>query len=112
MKGLALVIANFDTRLADLGIQRVGAQATTFDPQIHNAVQQVETDLTPPGCIHRELLPGYVAGGRLLRPASVAVATALRAFPKGKRAPNPPVPQAPPVPTESRAVRRSRNRQG
>ena len=76
MKGLALVIANFDTRLADLGIQRVGAQATTFDPQIHNAVQQVETDLTPPGCIHRELLPGYVAGNRLLRPASVAVAKA------------------------------------
>lgn len=76
VKGLSLVIANFDTRLADLGIRRVGAESTVFDPQIHNAVQQVETDLTPPGRVHRELLPGYVAGGRLLRPASVAVAKA------------------------------------
>jgi molecular chaperone GrpE len=43
---------------------------------VHDAIQQVETDAVPPNTVAEEFAGGYLASGRLLRPAMVAVAKA------------------------------------
>ena len=45
-----------------------------FDPTVHEAIQQVESDEHTPGTIVAEVQPGYVQGDRLVRPAMVVVA--------------------------------------
>jgi molecular chaperone GrpE len=52
-------------------VQTVGQP---FDPNLHEAVQQVETSEVPAGAIAQELLAGYRLGDRLVRPAMVVVA--------------------------------------
>ena len=55
----------------DARARRVGER---FDPAVHEAIQQLETDAHPPGTIIAEVTPGYRFGERLLRPAMVVVA--------------------------------------
>ena len=45
-----------------------------FDPELHEAVQRVEDPEYAPGTVVAVLAKGYILGGRLLRPAMVAVA--------------------------------------
>ena len=45
-----------------------------FDPNRHEAIQQVETDKHPAGTVAEVFARGYMIGERLLRPAMVAVA--------------------------------------
>jgi len=64
----------FSDSLGRLGIERVSSLGARFDPAVHEAIQQVETDEYEPGTIAAEVQPGYRAGERLIRPAVVAVA--------------------------------------
>ena len=45
-----------------------------FDPNIHQAMSEIEDDKSEPGTIVQEIQPGYMLGERLLRPALVGVA--------------------------------------
>src|SRR5438132_196179 len=45
-----------------------------FDPNRHEAIQQVETTEVPPGTVADVFARGYMMGDRLLRAAMVAVA--------------------------------------
>ena len=47
-----------------------------FDPNLHEAMFEVEAPDRPPGTIVQVLQPGYVIHDRLLRPAMVGVAKA------------------------------------
>ena len=49
------------------------ARGTVFDPALHHAVHQVETDDLPPNTIAEVLQGGYLLNDRLLRPAMVSV---------------------------------------
>lgn len=55
-------------------ITRFQSVGQTFDPAVHEAIQQVETTETPPGTVCQEFAAGYMSGSRLLRAAMVGVA--------------------------------------
>jgi molecular chaperone GrpE len=72
--GLQMILKQFDGTLNKTGIARVPTIGKPFDPSVHEAIQQVETNDQPPGTIVAEVQPGYLAGERLIRAAMVVVA--------------------------------------
>lgn len=56
------------------GVTRLSVLNEPFDPNLHQAVLQVEEVTASPGTVVRELQSGYLLNGRLLRPAMVGVA--------------------------------------
>lgn len=73
-EGVHMVLRGFEEVAQRLGLERVHAIGQLFDPNLHDAMQQEETDEHPPGTIVGEVVPGYKLGERLLRPAMVVVA--------------------------------------
>ena len=71
--GIKMVLRSFSDIAGRLGLERVEAVGQVFDPNLHDAVQQVETDEHPPGTIVTEITPGYRLGDKLLRAALVVV---------------------------------------
>ena len=55
-------------------IKKIDANGTKFDPNVHQAMSEIEDDKSEPGTIIQEIQPGYMLGERLLRPALVGVA--------------------------------------
>ncbi len=74
--GITLVMKQFRDALSRLGIERVESMGKPFDPSVHEAIQHLETNDVPPGCVAAEVQPGYREGDRLVRPALVVVAKA------------------------------------
>ena len=72
--GLGMVMRQFETTLEKAGVKKVPTVGAAFDPQVHEAIQQVETDEHAPGTIVAEVQGGYVHGERLVRAALVVVA--------------------------------------
>jgi molecular chaperone GrpE len=72
--GLSLVLRQYVDTLARGGISKVKTVGALFDPSIHEAIQQVETNEHPPGTVVAEVQPGYTQGERLIRAAMVVVA--------------------------------------
>ncbi len=72
--GVKMVLRGFEDVANRLGLTRIKSVGEPFDPTIHDAMQQMETDEHPPGTIISEAVPGYMLGDRLLRPAMVLVA--------------------------------------
>ena len=72
--GIELIDKQFHDALARLGVQPVEAEGESFDPNLHQAVQMVDTDETPDNTVIDELQRGYKLKDRLLRPAMVRVA--------------------------------------
>jgi molecular chaperone GrpE len=72
--GLSMVQRQFTDALGREGIARVPTIGKPFDPSLHEAIQQVETDAHAPGTIIAEVQPGYSQGERLVRAAMVVVA--------------------------------------
>lgn len=58
------------------GIKRIEAQGQKLDPNLHQAMIEVEDAAVDPGTVVQELQAGYVIKDRLLRPALVSVAKA------------------------------------
>lgn len=73
VEGVTMVLRFFEDALARLSVERVPSLGQGFDPSLHEAVQQVESD-QPAGTVVVEMAPGYRLGTKLLRPAMVAVA--------------------------------------
>ena len=71
--GVSMVLKLFEDTASRIGLQRVESVGQRFDPNLHDAFQQVETTEHPPGTIVREYQPGYRLGDKLLRPAMVVV---------------------------------------
>jgi molecular chaperone GrpE len=69
-----MVQRQFVDALGREGIARVPTVGRAFDPGIHEAIQQVETEEHAAGTIIAEVQPGYTQGERLLRAAMVVVA--------------------------------------
>ena len=60
--------------LARHGLQRMDASDKMFDPNVHQAIERVESIEYPDGFIVDVLQDGYIFHGRVLRPAIVRVA--------------------------------------
>lgn len=72
--GIDMVLKQFADSLKRANIERVPSVGHAFDPAVHEALQQLETDEFEPGVVAAEVQGGYKLGGRLLRPALVVVA--------------------------------------
>ena len=72
--GLKMVLRQFTDTLGRSGISKVPTVGNLFDPSLHEAIQQVETDEHPAGTVVAEVQPGYLQGDRLIRAAMVVVA--------------------------------------
>lgn len=79
--GVGMVMRLFEDTLQRLGGQRVKSVGQPFDPNVHEAIQQVESAEHPAGIVATEHVPGYQLGERLLRPAMVAVSKGAPAAP-------------------------------
>lgn len=73
-EGIDIVMRQFTDTLSKLGIERLDSVGKAFDPSLHEAIQQLETDQHPPGSVAAEVRAGYRFGERLIRPAMVVVA--------------------------------------
>ncbi len=80
VEGVQLVLRQFQTAFERLEVVGVDAQDKPFDPNLHEAISQQESD-APPGTIVQVLQRGYKIGERLLRPSLVVVAKPSAAKP-------------------------------
>ena len=55
-------------------IIKIDTSGKKFDPNLHQAMTEIEDSKSEPGTIVQEIQTGYMLGNRLLRPALVAVA--------------------------------------
>ena len=74
VEGVKMVLKLFEDTSERMGLTRVKAVGERFDPSVHEAIQQQETEAHAPGTILTEIVPGYMIGQRLLRAAMVVVA--------------------------------------
>ena len=72
--GVGMILKQFESTLSRTGIARVPTVGAMFDPSMHEAIQQIETDEHPAGTVVAEVQPGYREGERLVRAAMVVVA--------------------------------------
>ena len=74
LKGVRLTVQQLEDVLASVGVERVSAVGSPFDPKLHEAVGAEETAEHPEDTVVVELRPGYRMHDRVLRPALVKVA--------------------------------------
>ena len=74
VKGVELIYQRLIDRLQKLGLEPIVTKDALFDPNLHQAVDRVETRDVPDQTILSEYQAGYFFKGRLLRPSMVKVA--------------------------------------
>ncbi|QKF72384.1 DnaK system nucleotide exchange factor GrpE [Aliarcobacter faecis] len=72
-EGIELTIKSFLTTFEKHNITKVATDGE-FDPNVHNAVMQVDSENHESGQIVAELQKGYLLKDRLLRPSMVSIA--------------------------------------
>ena len=72
-EGMAMVYKQLMTELDKLGVKPIEAVGCEFDPNLHNAVMQVESDEYESGIIAQELQKGYTYRDTVVRHSMVAV---------------------------------------
>jgi molecular chaperone GrpE len=72
--GVSMIHQQLKSALTDTGLEEIEAAGKTFDPNLHEAVSQQETNDVPEDQVVQQLRKGYKLRDRLLRPATVVVA--------------------------------------
>ncbi|WP_455367444.1 nucleotide exchange factor GrpE [[Eubacterium] cellulosolvens] len=73
--GVQMVLKELKKLLQQEGISEIESVGKLFNPDVHEAVGQVETDNNSEGKVIRELRRGYMLHGKVLRPSMVEVTT-------------------------------------
>jgi molecular chaperone GrpE len=73
VKGLALIEEQLREALSRAGLEKMDVIGKTFDPVIHDAVTQIETNDYEPGTIAAEMEKGYLLAGKVIRHPKVIV---------------------------------------
>lgn len=71
--GMEMVYKQLMTELEKMDVKPIPAVGEEFDPNLHNAVMQVESDEYETGVIAQELQKGYTYRGTVVRHSMVAV---------------------------------------
>ncbi len=74
LEGVELTHKQFLETVGKLGVRQISSTGNVFDPTMHQAVAQVESDTTEPNTVIEEFQKGYFLHDRILRPAMVTVA--------------------------------------
>jgi molecular chaperone GrpE len=73
-KGVELIYQRLFDTLKKMGLEPIETEGREFDPNVHQAVERVETDEADDQTVLGEFQRGYNFRGKLLRPAMVRVA--------------------------------------
>lgn len=73
-KGVELIYQRLFETLKKLGLEPIETAGRQFDPNLHQAVERVETEEAADQAVLAEFQRGYNFKGKLLRPAMVKVA--------------------------------------
>ncbi len=74
LEGVELTHKQFLETVGKVGVRQVSTTGNSFDPAIHQAVTQVESETVEPNTVIEEFQKGYLLHDRILRPAMVSVA--------------------------------------
>ena len=74
LEGVELTHKQFLETIGKLGVRQVSSTGSLFDPTMHQAVAQVESETAEPNTVVEEFQKGYFLHDRILRPAMVTVA--------------------------------------
>lgn len=73
LEGVKMVHRKFEQTLERQGVTKVAAEGKPFDPNVHEALQQVDDDSVPHNHVLRVFQSGFKLHDRLLRPSLVVV---------------------------------------
>lgn len=73
VEGMNMVYRQLMTELENLGVKPIEAVGKEFDPNLHNAVMQVESEEYESGTVAQELQKGYTYRDSVVRHSMVAV---------------------------------------
>jgi len=76
LEGVNMTINQFRKVLEDFGVRPIKALGEDFDPNLHQAIGQIESADQAPNSVISEFQKGYLLNDRLLRPSLVMVAKA------------------------------------
>lgn len=76
LEGVNMTITQFRKVLEDFGVKAINALGAEFDPNVHQAMGQIESAEQAPNTVVSEFQKGYLLNDRLLRPSLVMVAKA------------------------------------
>ncbi len=82
VEGVEMVLQTMIDFLKGEGVTALNAVGQPFDPQRHEAMDQVESEAHPPNTVVSEFHRGYLIGERMLRPARVTVAKSASSKPE------------------------------
>ena len=74
-KGVKMIFEQMKRILDDHNVSQIATVGKLFDPELHEAVMQIETDEQPEGVIAQELSAGYKKGEKVIRHAKVGVSS-------------------------------------
>lgn len=75
--GVDMTLKNLASAFERARVKEVKAEGAKFDPNVHQAMTQIESADAAPGTVLQVFQKGYTIADRVLRPAMVAVAKAL-----------------------------------
>jgi len=78
IEGVELTERELLKALEKNGVKKFSPQGEKFDPNVQQAMFEMETADVPPGHVAQVIQAGYMIGERVLRPALVAVAKAAK----------------------------------
>ncbi len=73
LEGVVMIFKQMSDALERKGISEIDAVGEVFDPNIHEAVMQVNSEEYPENIVVEELQKGYMLHDRVIRPAMVTV---------------------------------------
>lgn len=76
VKGIEMVLAEFDSALGRHNATPIESEGVPFDPNLHEAIQQVPSADHEPMTVLTEVQRGYVMHDRVIRPSKVVVSAA------------------------------------
>ena len=77
LQGLQMILSQFDQVLVGHSAAPIKTVGEPFDPNLHEALQQIPTSEHPPMTVLQEIERGYILHDRVIRPGKVLVASAL-----------------------------------
>ncbi len=84
-KGIKMILEQMNKILDDHNVSQIETIGNLFDPELHEAVMQVESDKHPEGVIAQELSGGYKKGERVIRHAKVGVSSGKKSDNKSNK---------------------------
>ena len=76
-EGIELIYDQLRTAFSTYGLEPIQAIDTEFDPNLHEAMMEVEDSERTPGTVIQEMEKGYTLNGKIVRPSRVVVSKAV-----------------------------------